>query len=56
MGSNRLDPIRKLAQKLAARGTWQRSCYETGPGGYGLYHKLVDSEHGCTAVVLSLMQ
>jgi transposase len=52
---HRADQVRKLAEKLAARGERLHFCYEAGPCGYGLYRQLVELGHDCIVVAPSLI-
>ncbi|UWQ35611.1 hypothetical protein K3555_23365 (plasmid) [Leisingera sp. M527] len=38
----RPDQVRKLVEKLTAKGARLHFCYEAGPCGYGLYRQLVE--------------
>jgi len=52
---HRPDHVRKLVEKLAARGVRLHFCYEAGPCGYGLYRQLVEMGHDCIVVAPSLI-
>jgi transposase len=52
---HRPDHVRKLVEKLEARGAGLHFCHEAGPCGYGLYRQLVEMGHGCIVVAPSLI-
>lgn len=52
---NRVDHVRKLAERLSANGCRLHFCYEAGPCGYGVYRQLIGLGHDCVVVAPSLI-
>lgn len=53
--ANRVDAVRKLVDKLAARHGRLCLCYEAGPTGYGLHRQLCALGYECLVVAPSLI-
>ena len=47
---NRVDQVRRLAEKLGSDGRRLQFCYEAGPCGYGLHRQLTELGHDCMVV------
>ncbi|WP_370160699.1 hypothetical protein [Limimaricola soesokkakensis] len=52
---HRPDHVRKLVEKLGAKGSQLHFCYEAEPCRYGLHRQLVELGHDCIVVAPSLM-
>ena len=52
---NRVDVLKKMAERLARGGRRLNFCYEAGPCGYGLYRLLRGLGHDCIVVAPSLI-
>ena len=52
---HRPDHMRKLAERLGARGSELQFCYEAGSCGYGLHRQIVEMGHDCIVVAPSLI-
>jgi transposase len=53
--ANRVEAVRKLVTRLAAKHLVLNFCYEAGPWGYGLYWQILSLGHACTVVAPSLV-
>ena len=53
--ANRVEAVRKLVARLAAKHPALSFCYEAGPCGYGLYRQILSLGHPCTVVAPSLV-
>lgn len=47
--------VSKLIGRLSAKAEELHVCYEAGPCGYGLYHRLIAMGHGCEVVAPALI-
>ena len=52
---NRVDQVRRLAEKLGSDVRRLQFCYEAGPCGYGLHRQLTELGHDCMVVAPSLI-